>query len=158
MTEYCPHITTTLVCVSVTSGLSTSGSAVAVCQNSVLSVPEITVASGEMMGSPSSPLLLVRSLLFCTHTVYGSSITHTYTLWPKCLFRHVLWRDPYRWPWLYIPSGRRKEGMMWKPYKNGDEKREWINREKEERESREVELMCRKAKAWSLVTHWLTVT
>lgn len=56
------------------------------------------------------------------------------SLWPKCLFLHVLWRDPYRWPWLYIPSGRREEGMMWKHYKKGDEKREWINREKKKKE------------------------
>lgn len=50
------------------------------------------------------------------------------------------------------------ERRMWKHYKKGEEKREWINVEKEMKESREVELMCRKAKAWSLMTHWLTIT
>lgn len=69
---------------SVTSGLSTSGSAVAVCQNSVLSVPEIIVASGEMMGSPKlSPSPSSLSLCLMALTMFMSlslsSITHTLT-------------------------------------------------------------------------------
>lgn len=146
MTESCPHITTALVCMSVTSGLSTSGSAVAVCQNSVLSVPEIIVASGEMMGSPKlSPSPSSLSLCLMALTMFMSlslsSITHTLTPFGQnvyfCIFSWGIPIDDLGFTSLktLVGGGGWREGCG-KHYKQGEEKREWINREKERRAGR----------------------